>query len=191
MKADCIASGATGNIVDTRVFNSQREELGPDCGAQVDPGLGALRCHDEPDPSRDVVTDFEAARTDARADRRNRRQRIQPFDTRAHNPQNDATPSRMNRCDVAAHLVGDENRHAIGDSHSHCDAEGCRAICSTAHRSCPADDRVGFFTAFGRVDCAGAMQLPNLCDVRRTEGTQQLSLRRVARRKSMEEARPL
>jgi hypothetical protein len=191
MKTGGIASGATGNVVDTRAFNSKREELGPDCGAQVDSGLGALRCDDEPDLSRDVVTDLEAARTDARADRRNRRQGIQPFDTRAHNPQNDSAPSRMNRYDVAAHLVGDENGHAIGHSHSHGGADGCRTIPSTVHRSCPPDDRVGFLTAFGRIDCAGAVHLPDLCDGRRTERAQQFRLRRVARRKPMEETRPV
>ena len=188
METGGVASRATRNLVDTHIFDSQREQLCADCGAQVHPGLAASRCNHEPDLSRDVVADLEAARTDARANRRNCRQSLQPFDTGAHDAENDATPSGMNRHDVAARFVGDENGHTIGHAHAHGDADGCRANPSAVNRPCPPDDGVSLFkTAFGRVDGSGAMHLPDLGDGRRTERAQQFRLRRVARRKPMGE----
>ena len=188
METGGLASRATGNILDALGFDPQREKLRADRKAQIDSRLVTSCGNDEPDPPRYVVADFEAARSDARANRCHRRPRIQPLDTGAHDSQNDPTPSGMNGDDVAARLVGDEDGHTIGHAHAHGFAHCNGAVCSTLQWLRAPNDGVSLLPgAFQGIDRAGAVHLPHLRDGRRTQCVEQLRLRCMACGKRVEE----
>jgi hypothetical protein len=169
METGGLASRATRNILDALGFDPQRKKVCADREAQIDPRLATLCGNDEPDLSRYVVADFEAARSDARANRCHRGSRLQPLDTGAHDSKNDPTPSGMNCDDVAAQLVGDEDGYTIGHAHAHGFAHRNGAVGSTLHWLRPTHDGVSLLSAFRRIDRAGAVHLPHLSDGKRTQ----------------------
>jgi serine/threonine protein kinase len=146
-------------------------------------GFAAAFANREADFFCYVVADFETAYADAGADRGDERPAAELLHAGTHDTPNDAPPTGVNRSRIAGLLVGNENGNTIGDPNSDCNVG--RAI---AEHGSARDDGVGLLVVgLRRVERSRTVHLPDLHDSRRTEGAEELGVRRVAHRERVEE----
>ena len=125
MKSLRLVLRAAGHIVDPSVGQSVEAKLKAYGRAKIDAGLFTRASHDHPcvrrarDGLRDVIAHFETARADARPKRSHRCAPAEPVQRRVHDPRHQSPPTSVNRRCIAACVVRDKHRDAIGDTYPH------------------------------------------------------------------------
>ena len=170
--------GAAGHVLDARVRQPERAQLGADGGAEVHERLVSDAARDEADLVGHLGSDLEAAGAYAGPDGRDDVPAPEELDARADDPGDDAAPARVDGGDVTAGGVGDENGDAVG--HPHADGPFARTT----------DEGVGAVLSL-RIAAEGGrrpVHLRHLDDGPGSEGPEEVGVRDFSRRKRMREA---
>jgi len=154
---------AACHVVDPTGTQSVELKLNADGCPQIDARLFTRASDNNPFVGRvrdglgHIVAHFEAAGTDAGPNRNNERPAGERLQRGVHDPRHHSAPTRVDRRGIAARLVPDKHRHAIGDTHPHGDRPAVSAR----------DDGVGLrgCAVLERLDGTGGVHLFGLHDV--------------------------
>ncbi len=174
---------APGHVLDAVVVDACLAQLRAHRCSQIDERLPAFLPHDEPDAGAHLGPHLEAARFDARANRRDERSPAEHPGRRPDDPRHDAAPPGVDGGDIPGFGVSHEDGNAIGDAYP--DGKSL----ALGERGCrPADDGIRFAHRLRRLHHARSVDLLHLDDARGLERREERRVARVARRECVEEA---